>query len=86
MNKRIVLEHSNGLRQICGILDIPEDTNVESQLLHDRLSWNLVKSGRRHVVYREVESQAASVSASGQIPTPTPEQTQCGTLNSGSFT
>ncbi len=58
MNKRIVLEHSNGLRQICGILDIADGTDLERQLLHDRLSWNLVTAGKRHVVYREVSREA----------------------------
>ncbi len=58
MNKRIVLEHANGLRQICGILDIADDKDLARQLLHDRLAWNLVTAGKRHVVYREVSPEA----------------------------
>lgn len=58
MNKRIVFEHSNGLRQICGILDIADDTNLERQLFLNRMAYNLVTAGKRHVIYREVEPDA----------------------------
>jgi len=51
-----VLQHSSGLRQICGILDIAEDTDLERQLLCNRMAYNLVTAGKRHVVYREVEN------------------------------
>ena len=54
MIKRIVLEHTSGLRQICGLLDIADDSDLERQLLCDRLAYNLVSAGKRHVVYREV--------------------------------
>jgi hypothetical protein len=58
MVKRIVLEHSSGLRQICGILDIADDTDLERQLLCNRMAYNLVSANKRHVVYREVCPEA----------------------------
>jgi hypothetical protein len=58
MVKRVVLEHSNGMRQICGLLDIAEDSDLERQLLLNRMAFNLVSANKRHVVYREVSPEA----------------------------
>ena len=61
MVKRIVLEHTSGLRQICGCLDIAEDSDLERQLFLDRMAYNLVSANKRHVVYREVEPDAPNL-------------------------
>ncbi len=60
MVKRIVLEHASGLRQICGILDVPEKAELERSMLHNRLAYTLITAGKRHVVYREVEPEVNS--------------------------
>lgn len=73
MMKRIVLENFSGLRQICGILDIAADTDLEKRLTSGPNVYALVKAHKRHVVYLEVEPEARS--AEGQKASSTQEVT-----------
>lgn len=56
MNKRVILEHPNGMLQICGVIDIPGLTQVQKHMIYDGVHWELTLSSKHYVMYHEVSS------------------------------
>jgi hypothetical protein len=58
MIKRIVLKHTSGLRQICGILDLANDSPPPTDLTLRGDSFKLRHSKPRYVAYVDVAPEA----------------------------